>query len=135
MHVDGLAFEYPRVLSRSVRVLPKSCRFRVGGFASSPKRSAEVVPLPSRGIRIQSVTQPIVIAALSTQARQLYVPVDSPYLTGSASCSGYVHTCELLARLAAFLGSGGFCTDSLIDGPGYVYGGPLRSHRTSDPRS
>ena len=104
MHVDGLAFEYPRVLSRSVRVLPKSCRFRVGGFASSPKRSAEVVPLPSRGIRIQSVTQPIVIAALSTQARQLHVPVDSPYLTGSASCSGYVHTCELLARLAAFLG-------------------------------
>ena len=50
------------------------------------------------------MTQPIVIAALSTQARQLHVPVDSPYLTGSASCSGYVHTCELLARLAAFLG-------------------------------
>ena len=103
MHVDGLAFEYSRVLSRSARaaeVVP----LRVGGFASSPKRSAEVVPLPSRGIRIQSVTQPIVIAALSTQARQLHVPVDSPYLTGSASCSGYVHTCELLARLAAFLG-------------------------------
>ena len=86
MHVDGLAFEYSRVLSRS------------------RSRSAEVVPLPSRGIRIQPVTQPIVIAALSTQARQLHVPVDTPYLTGSASCSGYVHTCELLARLAAFLG-------------------------------